>query len=66
MIFRMWRMLPLLLVAAGLAFGGVVALERPADAQISVKCWREICVYDPDTRKTYCTREEIPCPEEQT
>lgn len=66
MIVRVWRTLPVLMIGAGLAFGGVVAFERPADAQISVKCWREVCVYDPDTKKTYCTREEITCPEEQT
>lgn len=63
---RLMGTLPLLLTGTALTFGGLTALESPAGAQVTVKCWKEYCVYDPDTRKTYCAREEIPCPEEQT
>lgn len=47
-----------------LAFGTVVAIERPAAAQtITVKCWKEYCVTDPETGKESCVREQIPCPD---
>jgi hypothetical protein len=66
MIRRSMRALSLLAFAAALAFGGVAAFDTPADAQVTVKCWKEYCVYDPDTKKTYCAKEEIPCPEQET
>lgn len=66
MIRRVMGMLPFLTIGAALVFGGIAALESPADAQITVRCWKEYCVYDPDTKTTYCAREEIPCPETET
>lgn len=47
-----------------LTFGAIAAIERPAAAQtITVKCWKEYCVTDPETGKESCVREQIPCPE---
>lgn len=60
----------ILVRAAGLCFGGALmfgtlaALQQPSSAQITQKCWREICIRNPDTGKDYCTREEITCPAE--
>lgn len=49
-----------------LAFGTLTAVKRPAVAQtITVKCWKEVCITDPETNKESCVREQIPCPTEQ-
>jgi hypothetical protein len=51
-----------LCVVTTLAFGALVAAEQPSDAQVTVKCWREYCVTDPDTGKEVCAKEQIACP----
>jgi hypothetical protein len=67
MITRSIRTLTMVSAVGALAFGAVSALEVPAVAQtITVKCWREYCVTDPETHRESCVREEIPCPTEQT
>jgi hypothetical protein len=45
-----------------LTFGANAAMEQPAEAQVSVTCWKEYCAYDPTAKKLMCIREEIPCP----
>jgi hypothetical protein len=48
---------------AALAFGTFAAFDGPAGAQtITVKCWKEYCVTDPETNRETCVKEEIPCP----
>lgn len=54
--------LPLIVIGASLIFGAIAVFERPGAAQITVKCWKEYCVTDPETGKTSCVREEIACP----
>lgn len=53
-------------VFGALSFGAVAAADRPSIAQqVTVKCWREYCVTDPQTGKEMCAKEEIKCPEQQ-
>jgi hypothetical protein len=54
MKLRIARALFALLLLAGVG--------APLASQITIKCWKEGCVTDPDTGKTMCVREEIPCP----
>lgn len=49
-------------VFASLAFGAVAVADSPSVAQITVKCWREYCVTDPDTGLEKCAKEQITCP----
>lgn len=66
MTVRFFRSLVTGSALCALAFGTVTALQRPALAQtISVKCWKEVCVTDPETKKETCVREQIECPQEQ-
>lgn len=51
-----------LCLAACLLFGVLAALEQPSSAQVTEKCWKEYCVYDPDIKGERCIREQIPCP----
>jgi|GEM_PF-6317869 len=51
-------------VFASLTFGAVAVAESPSAAQITVKCWREYCVKDPDTGMEKCAKEQIACPAE--
>ncbi len=45
-----------------LMFGGLAAVEQPSSAQITEKCWKEYCVYDPDIKGDRCVKHEITCP----
>lgn len=66
MTTRFLRTLTVGSAVCALAFGALAATMRPAAAQtITVKCWREICVTDPETNRESCVREQIPCPTEQ-
>ncbi|HEX6036924.1 hypothetical protein [Longimicrobium sp.] len=49
-------------VGACLLFGIVAVMEQPSSAQITEKCWREYCVYDPEIKGDRCIREQIACP----
>jgi hypothetical protein len=49
-------------LCASLVFGGLAALEQSSEAQVTVKCWREYCIKDPETGKEKCAKEEIACP----
>lgn len=63
---RSFRTLTLGSAVCALAYGALTATTRPAVAQtITVKCWKEICVTDPETNRESCVREQIPCPTEQ-
>lgn len=53
-------------VLGALSFGAVAAVDSPSIAQqVTVKCWREYCVTDPETGKEMCAKEQIECPKEQ-
>lgn len=49
-------------IVSSLTFGAIAAMERPTQAQVTVTCWREYCIYDAYAKKKLCTSEEIPCP----
>ena len=67
MLLQCARHLTIGAFCAALAFGSLTALQSPALAQtITVKCWKEYCVTDPDTGTERCVREEIKCPEEES
>jgi hypothetical protein len=53
-----------LCMAGALLFGTIAAFEQTSDAQITVKCWKEVCVTNPTTGEEGCIREQIPCPSE--
>lgn len=66
MTVRFFRSLAVDSALCAVAFGTANALQRPALAQtISVKCWKEVCVTDPETKTETCVREQIECPQEQ-
>lgn len=51
-----------LCLTLALVFGALAAMEHPSEAQITMKCWKEVCIMDPDTKDETCIREQIPCP----
>ncbi|HEY0020023.1 MAG TPA: hypothetical protein VGC13_27225 [Longimicrobium sp.] len=53
-----------LAVFASLAFGAVAVADSPSVAQITVKCWKEYCIKDPDTGLDKCAKQQIACPAE--
>jgi hypothetical protein len=63
---RFFRTLTMGSTVCALAFATLAAAKSPVVAQtITVKCWKEICITDPETNKESCVREQIPCPTEQ-
>jgi hypothetical protein len=49
-------------LAACLVFGVLAAVEQPSSAQITEKCWKEYCVYDPAIQGDRCVKQQITCP----
>ncbi len=45
--------------------GMIAASGTTASAQITVSCWKTVCVTNPDTKQVSCISTSIPCPPEE-
>ncbi|HEX8395076.1 MAG TPA: hypothetical protein VF665_22205 [Longimicrobium sp.] len=51
--------------AATLGVGMTAAFGTPSSAQITVSCWKTVCVTNPETKQVSCISTSIPCPPEE-
>ncbi|MBB4639276.1 hypothetical protein [Longimicrobium terrae] len=53
--------------AAPLVLGMIAVFGAPSSAQqMTVTCWKTVCVQNPETKEISCMSHTIPCPPEET